>query len=85
MQSSFIGKIEKAKRYATEPHRVTFDTFSLTFRGDNDTHTVSWSDRWHCTCDFFQDHNLCSHTMALEQMLDKMLPAGAKSTAMAGV
>jgi hypothetical protein len=83
MQSSIIGKIEKAKRYATEPSRVTFNEFSLTFRGDNDTHAVTWQGRWHCTCDFFADHNLCCHTMALEQLLEGMLPVEAHSTMMA--
>ncbi len=78
MQSSLIGKIEKAKRYATEPHRVTFNDFTLTFRGDNDTHTVRWHDEhWHCTCDFFAEHDLCCHTMALERMIEAMLPVSA--------
>lgn len=82
MQSSIIGKVEKAKRYAQEPDRVTFNRFTLTFRGDNDTHTVSWTDRWHCTCDFFQDHPVCCHTMALEQLMGSMLPEAATSTLM---
>ena len=31
MQSSLIGKIEKAKRYAEEPERVTISDFSAVF------------------------------------------------------
>ena len=36
MRSSLIGKIEKAKRYAQEPERVTFSGFTAVFRGEND-------------------------------------------------
>ncbi len=36
MQSSLIGKIEKAKRYAEEKDRITFTDFSVNFRGEND-------------------------------------------------
>jgi len=33
MQSSLIGKIEKAKRYAHEKDRVTFNELSVKFHG----------------------------------------------------
>lgn len=84
MQSSIIGKIEKARRYAAEPDRVKFEDFSLTFRGDNDTHTVTLHDEhWHCTCDFYADYDMCCHTMALERMLGDMLPAKVRDSLMA--
>ena len=35
MQSSLIGKIEKANRYAQETDRVTFHELSVNFRGEN--------------------------------------------------
>lgn len=80
MNSSLIGKIQKAKRYAQEPERLTFNEISVTFRGDNDTHTVSFHEQhWHCSCDFFAEHRLCVHTMALEKILYKMLPTEALS------
>ncbi len=41
MQSSLIGKVEKAKRYAEEPERVTISNFSAEFRGENDSQTRS--------------------------------------------
>ncbi len=54
MQSSLIGKIEKAKRYAQEPERVTFKDLAVDFRGENDTYRVSYkAERWQCTCLFF--------------------------------
>ena len=58
MQSSLIGKIEKAKYYASEPQRATLNGLSVSFRGDNDTHAVTLhDDHWHCSCDFFADHD----------------------------
>ncbi len=69
------AKIEKAKRYALEPHRFHFDTFSLTFHGDNNDHAVTFDQgAWHCDCEYFIVHKWCCHTRALEIMLEKMLP-----------
>lgn len=74
MQSSLIGKLEKAKRYAQEPERVSFETFQVNFRGDNDAHTVKFGEgNWHCSCDYFAEGGRCSHTMALEKLLEPML------------
>ena len=81
MQSSLIGKIDKAKRYAQETDRITFSELSVQFRGDNDSHVTGYKDgKWHCTCDFFSHWELCSHTMALEKILDNMLPKEALTT-----
>jgi len=81
MQSSLIGKIEKAKRYAQETGRITFSELSVEFRGDNDNYTTGYKDnKWHCSCHFFSSWGLCSHTMALERILKDMLPKEALST-----
>ncbi len=81
MQSSLIGKIEKAKRYAQEKERVTFAELSVKFRGENDDYIISYKDgQWHCSCHFFSNWKLCSHTMALERILSKMLPEEALTT-----
>ena len=81
MQSSLIGKIEKAKRYAEEKERVTFSELSVKFRGDNDNYIVSYKDgKWHCSCNFFSNWGLCSLTMALERILGNMLPQEALTT-----
>ena len=78
MQSSIIGKIEKAKRYAQEKERITFSELSVNFRGENDEYSVNYSNgKWRCTCRFFSQWGLCSHTMALEQILKEMLPEEA--------
>ena len=78
MQSSLIGKIEKAKRYAQEPERVTFSELSVTFHGENNDYTIEYKEgKWHCSCRFFSNWGLCSHTMALERLLVNMLPEEA--------
>ena len=81
MQSSLIGKIEKAKRYAQETDRVTFRELSAKFRGDNNDYVTSYRDgKWHCSCNFFSEWGRCSHTMALEKILASMLPPEALTT-----
>ena len=83
MQSSLIGKIEKAKRYAQEKDRVTFSELSVKFRGENDNYNISYRDsKWHCSCHFFSSWGTCSHTMALERILGNMLPEEALTTQM---
>ncbi|MFN2233058.1 MAG: SWIM zinc finger family protein, partial [Anaerolineales bacterium] len=75
MDSGMIGKIEKAKRYAEERDRVEFQTFSATFDGANNPHTVYFKDGdWQCDCSYFQTRGWCSHTRALEIILNGMLP-----------
>ena len=81
MQSSLIGKIEKAKRYAQETDRITFSELSVKFRGENDIYTTGYQDgKWQCSCRFFSAWGLCSHTMALEKVLGNMLPEEATAS-----
>jgi hypothetical protein len=83
MRSSLIGKIEKAKRYAQEPGRVTFSGLTAVFRGENDNHKLSYANgKWHCTCHFFSQWEICSHVMALQQILGEMLPKEARVSPM---
>jgi hypothetical protein len=75
IDSSLINKIQKARRYAEERDRVTFVSFRVNFRGDNDTHRIEYeNDRWQCDCSFFRRRGVCSHTMAMERILGAMLP-----------
>ena len=78
MQSSLIGKIEKANRYAQETERITFTELSVKFRGEHDNYTTEFRNgKWHCSCHFFSSWGLCSHTIALEKVLGNMLPKEA--------
>ncbi len=81
MQSSIVGKIEKAKRYAQELDRITLSGFTAKFRGEHDIHDVGYQDgKWHCSCFFFSRWQTCSHTMALQRILSQMLPKEALVT-----
>lgn len=81
MHSSVIGKIEKANRYARELDRITFDRFSVTFRGDNDTHVVTLdADRWQCSCHYFESWKTCAHVLALQKIMGQMLPETAQTS-----
>jgi hypothetical protein len=76
VNSSMIGKIEKARRYAEEPERVKFQSFSVTFEGTHDTYTTTLDgDTFTCTCHFFdvQQMGTCCHIMAMQRILAPML------------
>jgi hypothetical protein len=74
MHSSIVSKIEKARTYAEERGRVGITTFSATFRGNHNSYQVSYDEgAWGCSCPFFASRNLCSHTMALQRILEGML------------
>ncbi len=78
MRSSLIGKIEKARRYAKEPGRVTLSSLTADFHGENADHKVSYADgQWTCTCSFFSQWETCSHVMALQEMFRGELPTEA--------
>ena len=74
MNSSFIGKIDKARKYAEERGRVTITDLKATFQGDHNSHEVVFdSGSWNCQCLFFTSRGVCSHTMALQRILEDML------------
>jgi len=74
MDYGMIGKIEKAKRYAQEPQRVTLNSLQVEFKGDNNTYQISLSENgWLCTCPGFGQHKICPHVMSLERLFRPML------------
>jgi hypothetical protein len=81
MNSSLIGKIEKAKRYEQEPERIHFQNAQVEFRGTHDNYVVTLSDSdWKCTCHTFATgFETCSHIMALQRVLHTMLDEEARS------
>ena len=73
MDYGMIGKIEKAKRYASQRDRFRIESLNVTFVGDNNPHSILLAEGiWKCDCDFFQTRGRCSHTMALEKILEGM-------------
>jgi len=74
MDYGMIGKIEKAKRYAQEPQRITLQSLQVEFKGDNNTYEISLNDKgWHCSCPGYGQHKICPHIMSLERLLRPML------------
>ncbi len=74
MDYGMIGKIEKAKLYAQEPERVTFNALTAEFRGDNNTYTIHLGpEGWDCTCPGYRTYGICPHIMALEKLYKPML------------
>ncbi len=82
MNSSLIGKIEKAHRYAQEPERIRLDAIEATFHGGHDDYVVALKGgHWSCTCHTFASHSIggtCSHIMAMQRILGTMLDEEAK-------
>ena len=81
MNSSLIGKIEKAHRYAEEPDRIRIQGLTATFRGEHDEYQIEVRDgEWKCSCHTFASHVIgtCSHVMAMQLMLERMLPDSAR-------
>ena len=80
MNSSFIGKIDKARKYAEERERVSINSFHATFAGNHNTYQVKFeSGAWNCECLFFTTRSVCSHTMALQRILDDVLADDEKT------
>ena len=71
MDSGLIRKREKAKRYAEQRERIHVKSLLVTFDGDNNPHSVTYNNNaWQCDCDFFKTRQTCSHTMALEMIME---------------
>ncbi len=74
MDSSMIGKIDKARTYAEERGRVAISVLKADFEGNHSTYEVTFdSGVWDCQCHFFSTRGVCSHTMALQRILEGML------------
>jgi hypothetical protein len=85
VQSGMMGKVEKAMRYAHEPDRVAIHRLEATFAGDNGSHTVTLDgEHWNCDCHLFEQAGGCTHTLAVQKMLDPMLSEAARETPLYG-
>ncbi len=65
-----LRKIEKAKQYISEPHRFTQKGSNIELESEHGTRTLSSiDDQWICDCDFFREYNICSHTIAVQELV----------------
>jgi len=68
-------KREKAQKYATEPERFQLLEIKLRMKSTHDIRQVELiSGKWSCTCEFFRERNTCSHIMAVQEILQALLP-----------
>jgi hypothetical protein len=76
MDTGLIGKLEKAKRYVAEKsQRIQFKSLHVSIAGDNNAHEVLLTDGvLKCDCDFYKTRGRCSHTIAIETILEGMIP-----------
>lgn len=75
---SAASRIIKAKQYASERDtRVKVHSFDVELHGENHNHFVSYKNgEWSCDCEEFQLRSVCSHVMAMEEILgDSVEPA----------
>lgn len=73
-----VSDVEKARRYAEETDRIQFNSFEVTFHGENSDHHTQYNrGQWSCDCSFFHSRHCCSHTMAMERILGNMLASDA--------
>jgi len=74
MDFGLVSKRDKARRYAEERERFTFEDFKVSIKGENNDHVVAYRDGdWDCDCSYFASHKYCAHTMSLEIILEDML------------
>ena len=68
-----LKKIEKAKRYITEPERWIFkDNTHVVLKSEHGERKLILKDcSWNCDCEFFRAHNVCSHCLAIEDVVIK--------------
>lgn len=64
-----LKKIEKARRYVAEPERFTQNGDTVELRSEHGTRAlVHNGNKWKCSCDFFDEHQICSHVIATEEV-----------------
>jgi hypothetical protein len=74
MDNGMIRKYAKAKQYAQERDRIKFQDFTVQFAGTNNPHAVKFTEgSWQCDCEYFIGRGRCSHTIALEIILEDMI------------
>jgi len=67
--SSLIGKIAKARGYAADRSRWNIFPGGARLRSKHDERIlVCTAGVWACSCDYYRDFQICSHTLAVEEV-----------------
>lgn len=65
---ALLKKIEKARKYISEPERFTTQGTEVKLKSEHDTRKLIFRDgQWECNCEFFGQHSICSHSIAVKE------------------
>lgn len=68
-----IQKVEKAKRYISEPQRFNRKGSGIELQSEHGVRSLSFAnDKWNCTCDFYQEYGICSHAIATQEIVGEL-------------
>ncbi|MEJ0054006.1 MAG: nucleoside-triphosphatase [bacterium] len=63
--TQLLKKIEKARKYSSEPERFTRTESGIELHSEHGTRTLVHTEgKWHCDCEFFKRYGICSHAIA---------------------
>jgi hypothetical protein len=76
---SAASRIVKARQYAEErDRRVRVHNFEVELHGEHANHTVTYNrGEWTCDCEESQLRGVCSHIMAMEEILGEAVEPAA--------
>lgn len=79
---SAASRILKARQYAMErDQRIRVHSFEVELHGDNSNHIIRYdSGTWTCDCEEFALRNVCSHVMAMEEILGESVEPAMMAT-----
>ncbi|RIK40415.1 MAG: hypothetical protein DCC55_15135 [Chloroflexi bacterium] len=65
------SRLVKARQYADErDERIKVHSFEVELHGEHSLHTITYDDGlWECDCEEFILRGVCSHVMAMEEIL----------------
>ena len=62
----YLSKIDLAHKYMMEPERYIHYPDRIVMRSTHDTRIITMEKGiYHCTCDYYKDNGVCSHTLSL--------------------
>ena len=65
---ALLKKIEKARKYLSEPERFTVKDSKAELKSEHALRRLTYRDgEWNCNCDFFSQHTICSHSIAVKE------------------
>lgn len=74
LSEKLLRKEEKSKRYLNELERFNLDNLGVTINSEHGVRNVKYEEgEFSCTCEFYKDYGTCSHIMAVEQLVDKLV------------